>query len=52
LKITRSEASTPSQHSAFSPTADEFHQSSGFVLEVMVVVILIIDLLMLFRGKH
>lgn len=31
---------------------DEFHQSSGFVLEVMVVVILIIDLLMLFRGKH
>lgn len=31
---------------------DQFHQSSGFVLELMVVVILIIDLLMLFRGKH
>jgi len=30
---------------------DEFHQSSGFVLEVMVVVILIIDLIFLFRGK-
>ncbi len=30
---------------------DEFHQSSGFVLEVMVVVILIIDLVFLFRGK-
>jgi hypothetical protein len=30
---------------------DEFHQSSGFVLEVMVVVILIIDLMFLFRGK-
>ncbi|HZD32756.1 MAG TPA: hypothetical protein VE779_13985 [Candidatus Angelobacter sp.] len=30
---------------------DEFHQSSGFVLEVMVVIILIIDLIFLFRGK-
>jgi uncharacterized Rmd1/YagE family protein len=30
---------------------DEFHQSSGFVLELMVVVILIIDLFFLFRGK-
>lgn len=31
---------------------DEFHQSSGFVLELMVVVILIIDLFFLFRGKR
>jgi hypothetical protein len=30
---------------------DEFHQSSGFVLELMVVVILIIELFFLFRGK-
>jgi hypothetical protein len=30
---------------------DQFHQSSGFVLEVMVVIILIIDLIFLFRGK-
>jgi len=30
---------------------DEFHQSSGFVLELMVVIILIIDLIFLFRGK-
>jgi len=30
---------------------DEFHQSRGFVLEVMVVIILIIELVYLFRGK-
>lgn len=30
---------------------DEFHQSSGFILEVMVVLILIVDLIFLFRGK-
>ncbi len=30
---------------------DEFHQSRGFVLEVMVVVILVIELIFLFRGK-
>ena len=30
---------------------DEFHQSRGFVLEVMVVIILIIELIFLFRGK-
>ena len=31
---------------------DEFHQSSSFVLEVMVVVILLIELVYLFRGKY
>ena len=31
---------------------DRFHQSSALVLEVMVVVILIIDLVYLFRGRH
>jgi hypothetical protein len=30
---------------------DQFHQSRAFVLELMVVVILIIDLVFLFRGK-
>ncbi len=30
---------------------DEFHQSRGFILEVMVVIILIIELVYLFRGK-
>ncbi len=30
---------------------DEFHQSRGFVLELMVVIILIIELVYLFRGK-
>ena len=30
---------------------DEFHQSRGFVLEVMVVIILVIELVFLFRGK-
>jgi hypothetical protein len=30
---------------------DEFHQSRGFVLEVMVVIILVIELIFLFRGK-
>jgi hypothetical protein len=30
---------------------DEFHQSRGFLLEVMVVVILVIELVYLFRGK-
>jgi hypothetical protein len=30
---------------------DEFHQNSGFILEVMVVIILIIDLIFLFRGR-
>ena len=30
---------------------DEFHQSRGFVLEVMVVIILVIELIYLFRGK-
>jgi hypothetical protein len=30
---------------------DEFHQSRGFILEVMVVIILIIELVFLFRGK-
>ena len=31
---------------------DEFHQSGGFILELMVVIILIIDLIFLFRGKR
>jgi hypothetical protein len=31
---------------------DEFHQSRGFVLEVMVVIILVIELVYLFRGKY
>ena len=31
---------------------DEFHQNSGFILELMVVIILIIDLIFLFRGKQ
>ena len=30
---------------------DEFHQSRGFLLEVMVVVILVIELVYLFKGK-
>jgi hypothetical protein len=30
---------------------DEFHQSRGFMLEVLVVIILIIELVFLFRGK-
>lgn len=30
---------------------DEFHQSRGFVLELMVVIILVIELIFLFRGK-
>ena len=30
---------------------DEFHQSRGFLLEVMVVIILVIELVFLFRGK-
>jgi hypothetical protein len=30
---------------------EEFHQSRGFVLELMIVIILIIDLIFLFRGK-
>ena len=30
---------------------DEFNQSRAFVLELMVVVILVIELVMLFRGK-
>ncbi|HUQ93629.1 MAG TPA: hypothetical protein VM120_18250, partial [Bryobacteraceae bacterium] len=30
---------------------DEFHQARAFVLELMIVVILIIDLVYLFRGK-
>ncbi|MGA2372270.1 MAG: hypothetical protein ACLPPV_14935 [Candidatus Korobacteraceae bacterium] len=30
---------------------EEFHQSRGFVLEVMVVIILVIELIFLFRGK-
>lgn len=30
---------------------EEFHHSRGFVLELMVVIILIIDLIFLFRGK-
>jgi competence protein ComGC len=30
---------------------DQFHQSRAFVLELMVVIILIIDLVFLFRGK-
>jgi hypothetical protein len=31
---------------------DEFHQSRGFVLEVMVVIILVIELVYLFRGRY
>jgi len=31
---------------------DEFHQSRGFVLELMVVIILVIELVYLFRGKY
>jgi hypothetical protein len=30
---------------------DQFHQSRGFVLEVLVVIILIIELVFVFRGK-
>jgi competence protein ComGC len=30
---------------------DQFHASRGFVLEVMVVIILVIELVFLFRGK-
>jgi hypothetical protein len=30
---------------------DEFHQSRGFVLELMVVIILVIELVFLFRGR-
>jgi len=30
---------------------DEFHQSRGFLLEVMVVIILVVELVFLFRGK-
>jgi len=30
---------------------DQFHQGRAFVLELMVVIILIIDLIFLFRGK-
>lgn len=30
---------------------DEFHQSRGFVLELLVVIILVIELIFLFRGK-
>jgi hypothetical protein len=30
---------------------DEFHQSRGFILELMVVIILVIELFYLFRGK-
>jgi len=30
---------------------DQFHQSRAFVLELLVVIILIIDLFFLFRGK-
>ena len=30
--------------------ADQFHQSRAFVLELMVVIILIIDLIWLFKG--
>jgi hypothetical protein len=31
---------------------NEFHQARGFVLEVMVVAILVIELFSLFRGGH
>jgi hypothetical protein len=31
---------------------DEFHQSRGFALELMVVIILLIELVYLFRGKY
>ncbi len=31
---------------------DEFHQSRGFVLELMVVIILVIELVYLFRGRY
>ncbi len=31
---------------------DEFHQSRGFILEVMVVIILVIELVYLFRGRY
>ncbi|HME33012.1 MAG TPA: hypothetical protein VKG65_09700 [Terriglobales bacterium] len=31
---------------------DEFHQSRGFILELMVVIILVIELVYLFRGKY
>ena len=30
---------------------DQFHSSRGFVLEVMVVIILVIELAFVFRGK-
>jgi hypothetical protein len=31
---------------------DEFQSSRGFVLEAMVVIILVIELVYLFRGRH
>jgi hypothetical protein len=31
---------------------EQFHQSRGFLLEVLVVIILIIELVFLFRGQH
>jgi len=30
---------------------DQFHSSRGFVLELMVVIILVIELVFVFRGK-
>ncbi len=38
--------------SVYRALIDEFHQSRGFVLELMVVIILMIELVYLFRGKY
>ena len=38
--------------SLYRALIDEFHQSRGFVLELMVVIILMIELVYLFRGKY
>jgi hypothetical protein len=38
--------------SLYRALIDEFHQSRGFVLELMVVIILVIELVYLFRGKY
>jgi precorrin-6B methylase 1 len=35
----------------YDSMVNEFHQSRAFVLELMVVVILLIEIVMLFRGK-
>jgi hypothetical protein len=31
---------------------DQFHQARGFLLEVLVIIILLVEILPLFWGKH